>query len=261
MQRRVFFASAAMASSSMSIAQTGNSKPSILELRYFRCRNTADNQRGGLQTFLSQAALPALKRAGAQNAGLFSAAIAPDSPYFLLVAQHASISAFEQAWDRLMFDESLSEPVAKLMGSVRIPFERMEVQLLRGFPRFPAIETPPPPAEGKPARIFEMRVYESNTPMSLAKKIGMFENGEIDVFRKTGLNPVFFGETIVGPKMPNLTYMLWHESLAAREANWRNFVTHPEWKKLAATPGLSDGEVVSNISTTLLSPVAGSPVR
>lgn len=55
--------------------------------------------------------------------------------------------------------------------------------------------------------------------------------------------------------------MVAFDSLAAREANWRAFATSPEWKKMAATPGLSDGEVVSNISNVILSPLAGSRIR
>jgi hypothetical protein len=49
--------------------------------------------------------------------------------------------------------------------------------------------------------------------------------------------------------------------LAARETNWRAFATSAEWKRMAATPGLSDGEIVSNISNALLTPVAGSRLR
>lgn len=243
------------------MAQNQESRPSYIELRYFRSRNTLDNQRGKLATFLGTALAPALKRAGAATTGVFSASIGPDTPFFLMVAQYPSLAVFERAWDAILMDEMLAEPWAALEGTTKLPFERTETQILRGFSKFPAIEAPPAPAEGKPSRVFEMRTYESNTPQSLIAKIGMFENGEIDIFRKTGLNPVFFGSMLVGPKMPNLTYMLWHESLAAREANWRTFVTHPEWKKLAATPGLSDGEVVSNISTVLLSPVTGSMIR
>ena len=36
----------------------------------------------------------------------------------------------------------------------------------------------------------------------------MFNSAEIAIFRRTGLRPVFFGETMVGAGMPSLTYML-----------------------------------------------------
>ena len=58
------------------------------------------------------------------------------------------------------------------------------------------------------SRILELRIYESHSTKAGQKKIEMFnEGGEIAIFRKTGLRPVFFGETLIGPLMPNLTYM------------------------------------------------------
>lgn len=244
----------------MSSAQAQVKTPAILELRYFKLRNTLDSQRAKLTDFLSKAAIPTLQKVGAGPVGLFSSSIGPDSPFLLLVAQHASIAAFEQCWQKLDTHPDLREPALALMQSVVLPFQRMEVQLLRGFTGFPAIEAGATD-EKRASRLFELRTYESNTPASLGRKIRMFENGEIDLFRKFGLTPVFFGETIVGPNMPNLTYMVAFDNLAAREANWRAFATSPEWKQMAATPGLSDGEVVSNISNLILTPVAGSQIR
>lgn len=237
-----------------------NTSPAIVELRYFRLRNTLDNQRGRLSEHLGKSVIPALQRAGAGPVGLFSSTIAPDSPFLLLVVQHASLAAFEQCWQKLAADAGLRQATEALYKQVALPYQRMDVHLLRGFRKFPAIETPPSEA-GRAPRIFELRTYESNTPESLAKKIGMFEDGEIDLFRRFGLLPVFFGEMIAGAKMPNLTYLVAFDNLAAREANWRAFATSPEWKKMAATPGLSDGEVVSNITSVILSPAAGSMIR
>ena len=70
----------------------------------------------------------------------------------------------------------------------------------------------------------------------------------------------FFGETLIGSKMPNLTYMLVFENMAAREKNWAAFVSDPEWKKLSTTPGYTDAEIVSNISNVFLRPTAYSQI-
>ncbi|MBN9661930.1 MAG: NIPSNAP family protein [Acidobacteria bacterium] len=259
MQRRSFVAGAAGASF-MTSAQAQSKSPSILELRYFRLRNTMDNQKGRVSDFLSNTVVAALQRAGAGAVGLFSSSIGPDTPYILLLVQHANIAAFETCWEKMNADENVLAAARPLNINPALPFERMEVQLLRGFKGFPGVELPSGDAK-RPGRIFELRTYESNTPASLAKKIGMFENGEIEIFRKYGLLPVFFGETLVGPKMPNLTYMVAFDNLAAREANWKAFATSPEWGKLRVTPGLSDGETVSNISNVLLTPMPGSQIR
>jgi hypothetical protein len=141
-----------------------------------------------------------------------------------------------------------------------LPYVRLEVSLLRAFGGFPTIAVPP--TEGrKTPRLFELRVYESNTYATLERKIKMFEDGEIDIFRRVGLLPVFFGRTLYGRNLPNLTYMLAYDDLAARERNWRAFGGDPEWKKLREQPGLSDAEIVSNISSSLLSPLPFSEIR
>jgi hypothetical protein len=75
-----------------------------------------------------------------------------------------------------------------------------------------------------------------------------------------GLTPVFFGRTIVGSRMPNFAYLLVHDDMAAREKSWDAFRTSPDWKTLAATPGYSDAEIVSNITTIFLRPGAASQV-
>jgi hypothetical protein len=89
----------------------------------------------------------------------------------------------------------------------------------------------------------------------------MFEEGEIALFRKLEMRPVFFGETIVGRDMPNLTYMLAFDDLAAREKAWNTFASHPEWNKMKSQPGLSDGEIVSNISNWIVRPLAFSQIK
>lgn len=259
MQRRSFLAGAAGAPF-MTSAQAQTKMPSILELRYFRLRNTLDNQKSRVSDFLSHTVVEALRRNGALSVGLFSSSIGPDTPYVLLLVEHPNLASFETCWTKMNGDEAVRTGAAPLNSNPAIPFERMDIQLLRGFRGFPGVEIPPGDA-ARPGRIFELRTYESNTPATLARKIGMFESGEIDIFRKSGLLPVFFGETLVGPKMPNLTYMVAFDNLAAREANWRKFGTSPEWAKLRATPGLSDGEIVSNISNVLLTPMPGSQIR
>lgn len=248
MQRRSFVAAAAGAPLLNTSMQAQTKSPAILEMRWFRCRNTMDAQRAKLGDFLAKKLVPAMKSAGAGPIGLFQTAIGNEAPSVLLVAQHASASAFDQCWAKNPAIEGAD-----------LPFQRMEVQLLRGFPGFPAVEVPSAPAAG--SRIFELRTYESNTPTSLAAKIDMFQKGEIDYFRKYGLLPIFFGEMIAGPRMPNLTYMVAFDSFAAREANWKAFGGSPEWGKMRVTPGWADGQVVSNITNQILTPIAGSEIR
>jgi hypothetical protein len=89
----------------------------------------------------------------------------------------------------------------------------------------------------------------------------MFNNGEAQIFERLGMRPVFFGETIAGPKQPNLNYMLSYDDLAARDKLWYAFGSDPEWKKLSGQPQLKDAEIVANISNVILRPLTFSPIR
>lgn len=236
-----------------------DARPSLLELRKFLLRNTTDNQRGRLTDFVARAYVPALIRAGAGPIGLFSPQVAPDAPFLLLLAAYPSFDAFDQTQTKLGQDEAFLKEAEKATSGPLL-YQRQEVTLLKAFHAFPAIEVPPV-EPGRAPRVFEIRTYESSTMLSLKKKISMFEGGEIDLFRKCGLVPVFFGAQIAGVKMPSLTYMVAFDNVAARDANWHAFGASPEWKKLSSIPGLSDGETVSNITNMLLSPLPGSQIR
>ena len=139
-------------------------------------------------------------------------------------------------------------------------YVRQEVSLLGAFPNVPRVEVPAATASKGP-RLFELRTYESHNERAHRAKMRMFtEMGEVDIFRRVGLTPVFFSRTLAGPRMPSLTYMLVHENMAGREKSWDGFRNDPAWKKLASTPGYSDAEIVSNITTVYLRPAAYSQI-
>jgi hypothetical protein len=140
------------------------------------------------------------------------------------------------------------------------PYVRRDSWLMLAFSGFPAIVPPAGPLAA-PGRVFELRTYESHNERAHRAKVRMFtEMGEVEIFRACGLTPVFFGRTLVGPRLPSFTYMLVHENMAAREKSWDAFRTSPDWKKVASTPGFSDAEIVSNITTVFLRPAAYSQI-
>lgn len=235
--------------------------PAILELRYFQLRNSADGQMQRTSDFLRQIHMPALERAGGKLQGAFANLIAPNGPFILALSSFPSLSVMDEAFQKVAADKQYQKELDALEAKGGLSYVRIETNLLRAFPTMPEVEVPATEPK-RAARVFELRTYESNNPITLKRKIGMFETGgEIAIFRRVGLQPVFFGEAIAGSHMPNLTYMLCYDNLAAREKNWATFVADPEWLKVRATPGLSDPEVVSNISNTLLRPLPFSLVR
>ena len=211
--------------------------------------------------FYREAAIPAMNRAGINPVGVFSVMAGPDSPAMYVLMPHKSVEAFVHANERVRSDPEYQKAGAEFINAPPADpsYARVESSLLVAFETMPRVEVPPAMA-AKKSRIFELRIYESHSKKANKKKIEMFNNGEIAIFRRTGLAPVFFGETLIGNKLPNLTYMLVFENMAEREKNWGTFVTDPEWKKLSATEGFTDPEIVSNISNLFLRPAAYSQV-
>ncbi|MCZ2149198.1 MAG: NIPSNAP family protein [Bryobacterales bacterium] len=244
-----------------SLRAAGGRSPSILELRYFQLRNGADAQAQRTGDFLHQAYMPALARAGGNVRGVFGNLIAPNGPFLLMLSSFPSLAAMETAMGKLEADKVFRKEQDAFDHKPGLNYARMETTLLRAFDSIPEVEAPPAPL-GKESHVFELRTYASNNADTLRRKIAMFEkDGEIAIFRRLNLTPVFFGETIVGRNMPNLTYMLVYDSLAAREKSWAAFGADAEWRKLRVKPGLTDPEIVSNISNVLLRGLPFSPIR
>jgi hypothetical protein len=84
------------------------------------------------------------------------------------------------------------------------------------------------------------------------------QGGEIEIFRKAGLKPVFFGQALIGSKLPNLTYMVGFDDMEALEAGWKAFMAHPDWNALKNDEQYKD--TVSNITNWILRPTAASEI-
>ncbi|MDP2998221.1 MAG: NIPSNAP family protein [Bryobacterales bacterium] len=256
MNRRTFTLTSAGAAASLTAAAAAPKK-GIFELRFFRLRNSADNQAPRVSDFLKSAILPAAERNGFGPVGVFRNLIGgAEGPFIMLLTGYPSLAALEN----LGADSEFVKQVGAFNAQPGLNYMRMETSLLRGFDSMPTIAVPPTDAK-RPGRIFEIRTYESNNLTTLRRKMKMFDDGEIGIFRRAGMQPVFFGETIVGRNMPNLTYMLGYDDLAHRDKTWRAFGSDPEWQKMRALPGLSDAEIVSNITNFLVSPLPFSPIR
>ena len=207
--------------------------------------------------YVREAAIPAMNRAGVGPIGVFHVGTGPDSPTVYVLIPYKSLDVFATIGDRLRDDAEYQKAGAESINAPATDpvYVRIESSLLVAFEGMPKLEVPE-----KKSRIFELRTYESHSKKAHKKKIEMFNVGEIAIFRRAGLQPVFFGETLVGTKLPNLTYLLVYADMAAHDAAWGKFVADPEWKKLSTTPGYTDSEIVSNISNVLLRPAGYSQI-
>jgi hypothetical protein len=247
------------AAAALSVPAPGETgKNAIFELRYYHMRNSTQIQR--TSDFLGKYYLPAAQRAGFGPLGFFNQLVADRGPFVLAVTSYPSISAIEAGMEKMKADKEFQKGFNEYNSGTELSYMRMESSLLRAFDSIPNIEIPPGDAKRAP-RIFELRTYESSNVKAAKTKIKMFDDAEIKIFRRCGMIPVFFGETLIGRNLPNLTYMLAYDDLAARDRVWKAFAADPEWQKLRTTPGLTDPEIVSNISNSILRPLPFSPIR
>jgi NIPSNAP protein len=267
MNRRKLLASTLAASalarpealSSLTAAQPeASSGREYYELRFYHLRR--GTQPTWVDAFLENAAIPAWNRTGIGPVGVFRVTIGPQSPSVFVLLPAKSLETLVTAETRLAASGEAAKAGAFWDAPASTPaYIRQESSLLIAFETFPKLEVPAGVAEKRP-RIFELRTYESHSKKANLKKIEMFNRGEIAIFRRTGLRPVFFGESVVGSRLPNLTYMLVFDDVAAREKAWSAFIADPEWKKLSTAPEYTDTEIVSNITNSLLSPAPYSQI-
>ena len=241
-------------------ANAADSKNTILELKTWHLHNSREDQVKRVADYLQHGLAPALERAQVGLDGAFGNVIGDGGPYYVTLVQYAGLAAMSDVLAKLKADSLHAEAEKKLAAGNGAPFVRVESSLLQSFDVMPRISA----GEGKAeqgSRIFEMRTYEAPNFSALVRKVGMFNNGEAKIFERLGMRPVFFGETFVGPRQPNLTYMLSYDNLGARDQLWKSFVSDPEWKKLSAIPELKDSEIVSNISNVILRPLGFSKIQ
>lgn len=234
--------------------------PQLYEWRQYSLRTGTQPRR--LADYQQNALIPALNRLGHTPIGVFEVTFGLPTPTVFVLAPFASMDAFALLEGKLDRDEAFMRAAAPHLEApaTEPPYMRLEISLLSAFPQMPRIEVPAATALKRP-RMFELRTYESHNERAHRAKVKMFaEMGEIEIFRQAGLTPVFFARALASPRVPSLVYMLVHENMAAREKSWDAFRNAPEWKKLAATPGYTDAEIVSNIATVFLRPASYSQI-
>lgn len=234
---------AAITSTASAAESSGAEQREYYELRQLILDK--EDQKTMVDQFLKTALVPAANKIGIKPVGVFY----PDkglSPIYVLIP-HQSLESVVTWMEKLRQDSDFMSKGAEFIDAPATApaFKRVESSLMIAFKGFPRIETP----ARDPGRVFQLRTYESPSVKTNLKKIEMFNDaGEIKLFREVGLTPVFFGQTIIGSKMPNLTYMLGFNSMDEQKAAWQKFGAHPEWKRLSKMPEYADKSILSNIT-------------
>lgn len=263
MDRRNFLGASAAgiaASSTASAAHHEGGTAQIFELRDYKLRNSKAGQSRRLQEFLEQEHLPMTKRVGVSAMGYFSQYLGEDGPRIYTLAAYDSMAHMGEILEAKLADKGWTKAAAEFGADPQPPFDRVSSRLLRAFDGMKKIE-PPQVSEDKPGRLFDLRTYQAETFADLREKMNMFNTEEIEIFRKTGVNPLFFGETLVGDKMPNLTYAAYYDDMAARDKAWAAFGSHPDWIRIRSKPGWGNDDIVANVGNTHMKPLPFSPIR
>jgi hypothetical protein len=227
------------------------------ELRVYRFKEGGD--RTLLDSYLQEAAIPAWNRQGISPVGAFVEKEPKDGFAVWVLIPYPTVEHFGIAGAKLATD-----PVYQAAGSRYLQttkdkpgFDRIDSQFFVAFSGIPKIELPPYCRE-KRSRMFEIRTYESYGEVKAQKKVDMFNDGEIQVMRETGLGPIFYGQALVGQSLPHLTYMLSAENDAAHKEHWGKFGKDPRWDKMKNDPQYAD--TVSRIRNWFLVPTPYSQI-
>lgn len=258
MERREFVKTVAVAAGAALggvEARAAEAQQEYYQLRKYSLRNGP--QLALCQNYFEKALIPALNRLEMGPVGAFKVDIGPETPTYYVLIPSTSAEALVTLDARLGKD---AEYVKAASGFRDAPasapaFERAERSLLSAFAGWPKLVAPK-----TQKRIFQLRTYESPSQVAHTRKIQMFNEAEIGIFVRTGLQPVFFGDTLYGTRMPCLTYMLTFADTAELTAHWAAFSADAAWKELSHRPGNTDAEIVSNISNLYLSPLACSQI-
>jgi hypothetical protein len=213
------------------------------------------------ETYLSSALIPALTRMGMGPVGAFKVDIGPETPTYDVLIPASDLAALAEVDLHLAQDAVFLKAADPFWSAPATApaFQRVEYSLLSAFEGWPKL-TPPPSSATKAKRIFQLRTYESPSYKAHVVKVQMFHSGEFEIFRNAGFHMVFFGDTLAGPRLPNLTYMLSFADSAELDAKWDVFRNDPAWKKLSADPRFAYEAIVSNITNLILSPLDSSQI-
>src|SRR5688572_4491696 len=272
--RRDFLKTSLAASATAALASRVQAAPAAAslagreyyELRAYRQKAGA---RAGLDTYLEKAFLPALDKRGIKNVGVFTELDAnknagtstpkADTPVWALIP-YASLDAFVGVSAEIHAEAGVQKAGGEYLQAKKATpaFDRIDSWLLLAFKSMPKMSLPSFSKSRTPTRVFEMRDYESHSELKALSKMAMFDEGETEIMKDLGMNPVFFGQALAGPNLPHLRYITSGPDLATHLANWKKFGPDARWVKMKDLPQYAEN--TSKNTARFLAPTAYSQI-
>jgi hypothetical protein len=236
-------------------AQASDAKTRLYRIDYFYYRQ--GDQANRLSQFFSSQAPLFLKHM--RSLGVFTAVMAPHAQTIMVLSGFASAEDMTAAAARIEADPGYQKAHAEFESGAEPPFDSAQRVLLQATAFSPEIASPA--EKPKTRRYFELRVYHSPTLRQLAMVHERFAGAEIQIFHRSGVHPILYADTAIGPDLPNLTYLIPFASLADREKAWDAFNADPEWVKVRAESVARGGQIVDYNNISLWRATAYSPIQ
>lgn len=215
----------------------------LIEIRTFWVAD--EHKKEALIAKLDDIYIPLRRKLGYKQTGVFSVnrpLHADDQKYDPIYDKAVFLVGSASSFDPICFFQmdavgelSLDQLLNK--SSDERLYEDMEAELVLAFPGCPVLEIPTRSKD----RVIQYRRYNSPNLERHQAKVRMFDvRGELALFRKVGINPVFFGEMVFGKVMPNISYMVAFDDDDSRKKAWAVFIGSDEWKTMKAEPQFKD---------------------
>jgi hypothetical protein len=260
MKRREFISAAAGLAAGGTLLQGQATAGPLIELWFLRMHQGEQVRR--MNAFFSQGVLPLARKLGFPKPpfgpwGFFTVEMGP-SPTLVEVLSFPTPADREKV-HQMMFGPEMVKLIEALEAEPEPPMDRGESSLLQVLPFSPplriAAQAPKVP------RVFELRIYASDTVKRQTALVKRMAEAEVALFTKAGFDNIFFANCLIGANVPNFTYLIAFDDMAARDKAWAAFRADPEWVKVREASIKESGQIVSNITNYILRPTPYSPMQ
>lgn len=210
-----------------------------------------------LHDWLSGYLVPSLSKLTSGPVIVLEAVFAPRIPQVIMMTGYSSFGEIASVQEKLNADTALKRAYDKAETGSEPLFEGRSSSILEATSYSPEIVA----TKRNMARYFELRIYHAPTDSQLRAVHDRMSGPTVRVFKNHGIEPLFFSTTRFGANMPNLTYLIPWDSLAAREKAWDAFAADPEWIKARKDSIDRSGQIVTFNDITIYRATAYSPLK
>ena len=207
-----------------------------------------------LDKYFKDILIPACSRKGV-TVGAFKPNTTEGQEKRHILFVYPSMDAYYQfkdgLWEDMVFTKAAQPFFDATAPKASNVYTNYETYLSEAFSKIPKHRKP-----DSSRGLFEIRIYWSPNEEANKRKVKMFNVDEIEIFDKTGINSVLYGDIYAGPKMPALMYLTWYKDTATRTEAWDKFVKHPDWLRIKELPEYEN--TATNNESVILVPLSYS---